>query len=252
MARPKKTSIHPKDAALFEAYEQTCEDLLPDRVDLLTAVLSALLARIRRRDEKEADQIMVLIRAITARAAYFKKHRVNEEHGWATSYADLVREITLRRTTRSSHCRETISDQGMLLDRYLEEHPDFLRLNNASTRTGWIEKHAPAVNELLTTLPCFCRYDADMFVETKFDDHGLREVLVTPKWLKEFTGSRVTAAKLRDAFLAMLHGIKIDEILQIRKKPGLLITEAPLFGSEDADWLWFGLTGVKPRIHSTE
>lgn len=250
MARPKKRPIHPKEAALFEAYEETCQDLLPERDDLLSAIVAALLARIRHRDEREADQIMILIRAMTARAAYFKKQRVEEKHGWATSYRDLLREIYRRPTTRSTHCRETVIDQGVLLDRYLEEHPAFLRLNNTVTRIEWIEKHAPAVNELLIVFPCFCKYDADMFIETKWDERGLREVLAKQKWLNEFTKSRLTAAKLRDAFLAMLHGTQIDEIVQIRKKPGLLITESSSCGYVDDEWLWFGLTGQKPRLRS--
>ncbi len=250
MARPKKRPIHPKEAALFEAYEETCQDLLPERDDLLSAIVAALLARIRRRDEREADQIMILIRAMTARAAYFKKQRVEEKHGWASSYADLLREIVQRSTTRSTHCRETVIDQGVLLDRYLEEHPAFLRLNNTVTRIEWIEKHAPAVNELLIAFPCFCKYDADMFIETKWDERGLREVLAKQKWLNGFTKSRLTAAKLRDAFIAMLHGTRIDEIVQIRKKPGLLITEAPSCGYEDDKWLWFGLTGQNPHLRS--
>lgn len=261
MARPKKRSIPPKEAALFEAYDKICDDPLPDRVDLLQAIICALLTRIRRKDEREANQLVVLLHAITARAEYWKNQPAKpkdpldawgpDHREWEASYTTLLREMCVGETRRSSHCMETIVDQGTLLDRYLEDHPEILKLRNSTMRMEWIVKHAPTINDLLIPFPCFCDYYEKIIVTDWVQDQ-LKDILVEPRWLKKFASNTLTTARLRDAFLAMLHGVTIAEIVQIKKKPGLLVTEAPLDGYADRELLSFGLSGIKPRIPSQE
>lgn len=270
MGRPKKQPADPEDAALFEAYAQTCGDPLPDDVELLQAIVCALLARIRRRDIHEANQLVVLIHALAAYNSHLEKHPKRPIGGtlvrddWRRFYYPLLREMALRKTTRSSHCKETVLAQGTRLDQYLNDHRDFLEHRNIETRLKWITKHASAITERLIVYPCFCSYD-DKIVEEKMTDTGLENVLVEPPWLKVFAKRHFTAATLRNAFLAMLHGITITEIGQIRKKPGLLVTKPDdvhilgdaepvlsyggLIGIPDHEFLWYGLTGQKPRAY---
>lgn len=142
--------------------------------------------------------------------------------------------------------------QGKVLDRNLKQHPDVRSFRNAASRLAWLGEYGRVLCTGAEVFPCVCGDYIEKMFETTWDDRGLTETLILPVWVKAFAGQLWTAARVRDALLALLHGTTVAEIRQIRKKPGCFKTEAPLFGGEDRGWLEFGLTGLKPFVHSDQ
>lgn len=219
MARPKKRSVTPEDISSASAFQQTYGDPLPARVDLLQETICALLNRMRRMDEETARQVAVFLRVLAARCAYWDKARsapqdglqVNQEWG---EYRDLLCEIALGKKTKMTHCKQSVLEQGQLLDQYLEEHGEFARCRNLTTRLEWLARHEEAMRTLLTVIPCFCVYK-DALEPTAAD----REVL----------SATLTRATLRNLILGMLHCTTPKQIGKIRKGPTAFTTDDLLF-----------------------
>lgn len=224
MARPKKTSITVEEVGGSEAFKETYGDPLPARVDLLQETVCALLNRIRRRDEKDARQVAVFLRVLAARAAYWNASRPTPQDGEAVNkewgeYRDLLCEIALGRTTKAEHCRESILDQSRLLDKYLNDHEDFSKCRNLTTRLGWIVRHQEAMLSLLTVIPCFCIYKGAL--TPKPSHRKAMETMLTP-------------ATFRNIILGILHITVPGQIEKIRKGHGSFTTDELLFRPLDA------------------
>lgn len=259
MGRLKKNQI---ERGLLDAFDAVADDPLPKQSDLLQAVVYALLAKIRLKDEHRARRLVTLLHHLAAREAYWTTHRLanptdaiavhQEQRRMWDSYFEVLREIAIGKDTRSSHAREAVVMQGKVLDRNLKQHPDVRSFRNEVSRMTWIAKHGRALCVEAEVFPCVCGNYIEKTVEITWDDRGLTETLILPAWMKAFLRQSWTPARVRDALLALLHGTTVAEIRQIRKKPGCLNTEAALFGAETREWLGFGLTGLKPFVRSDQ
>ena len=244
MARLNKTGKSNKEEAVIGALRGAADkrtQLMPIDVDLLQATVSALIERISNKNEEEARQLDVYVELLGALADYWSKIPSNpldslKESRECSEYSVIIGAIAGGETTKQTHCKETIIIQGRILDRYLIEHSDFAICRNAQTRKDWLQKHASAINELITPVPCFCAY-LDQFVTDNWTinpqiQEELKDVWVQPKWIDGFLARVLTAARLRDAVLAMLHGTTVAQVLRVRAQRSPLTRESlPLFPS---------------------
>jgi hypothetical protein len=233
MARPNKTGKSNKEEAVIGALRDAADrrwPLMPTNVETLQATVDALLERIGRKNEEEAWQLGVYIELLGALDAYWSTIPSNpldtlRATRECSEISVMIDAISRGESTKQTHCKETIILQGRILDRYLDEHSDFVICRNAQARKDWLQKHASAIDELITPVPCFCSY-LDKFVTDNWtinphSQEKLKDVWVQPKWIDGFLARVLTAARLRDALLAMLHGTTVAQVMKIKTQPSL-------------------------------
>lgn len=244
MARPRKGRFRSDDITILNFFNGLPEEQLPREVYLLQATVGALIKRIRLMNEETARQLDVFITQLAVRATVWRKRksksweRSDASEEWR-DYCEILEEIALGKTSRRTHCKETVILQGRWLDRYLSGHyslpgnSDFMKCRNSDSRRKWILNHANVLNDILSLMPCFCYYKGKIV-----EKRGSKALFVEPHWLKSFLNKGVwTPVLVREAWLAMLHGTTMNEIAQIRKGPSSFSSRANMTPTLE-DFLW--------------
>lgn len=244
MARPKKIRFLSEDRIASDFFNGLPEERLPGEIYLLQATVGALISRIRRMDEETSRQLAVFIELLASRWkvwSYWKAAKLpmrDPAREWKEHH-DVLMEIALGKKTKRTHCKETLLIQSRMLDRHTAELSDFTKCRNLLTKKDWFAKKAPFVNSLLTVVPCFCNYDGKLIerVRSSLANDGLKEVFVQPIWFDKFLAKPLTKARVRNAWLAMLHVTTESGIEKIKKWPSSF-TSHEIKGRNYCDFLW--------------